>query len=186
MNISLGEFERRHGINKGTVSKKARELGFDTTSGLSPEAYKSLKQALNVQGPVTVPQVTVESGNHCTSLAVPEFGGMQIDLTQFRDSSSLVIDDPLAVAQQFLAVADTVITALDQDAAAREARLQQTRQAREAVTAKAQEMQLEQRLYRERARAADVATTAESQTLANALAQLQSLGKPAAPGAGQL
>lgn len=47
-NVSLGEFERRHGVNKGTVSKKARELGYSTTEGLTPEAYERLKLALNV------------------------------------------------------------------------------------------------------------------------------------------
>ena len=46
--ISLGEFERMHGVNKGTVSKRARELGFDTTDGLNPEAYEAMKQAFNV------------------------------------------------------------------------------------------------------------------------------------------
>jgi hypothetical protein len=43
MNISLGEFERRHNIAKGTVSKRAREKGFDTSQGLTLEAYEAMK-----------------------------------------------------------------------------------------------------------------------------------------------
>lgn len=47
-NISLGEFERRHNVNKGTVSKRARELGYDTTHGLSPEAYRVMQAEFQV------------------------------------------------------------------------------------------------------------------------------------------
>jgi hypothetical protein len=46
--ISLGDFERRHGINKGSVSKRARELGYSTASGLSPAAYQAMCQAFDV------------------------------------------------------------------------------------------------------------------------------------------
>ncbi|HEY9763478.1 MAG TPA: hypothetical protein V6D07_13185 [Trichocoleus sp.] len=180
---SLHSFCTEHDLPKTSVRRKAQDLGFDTSNGLSTEAQKALLQEFRPDiapqkiAEVTASTVTVEVGQSST-LAIPQLGGMQIDLTQFRDSNALVIDDPLAVAQQFLAVADTVIEALDQDAAARETRLLQTRQAREAVTAKAQEMQLEQRLYRERARAVDAATTAEAQSLQQALTHLQSLGKP--------
>jgi hypothetical protein len=47
-NISLGEFERRHNVNKGTVSKRARELGYDTAHGLSPEAYQVMQAEFQV------------------------------------------------------------------------------------------------------------------------------------------
>ena len=47
-NVSLGEFERRHGVNKGTVSKRARELGYATSAGLTPEAYERLKLEFKV------------------------------------------------------------------------------------------------------------------------------------------
>jgi hypothetical protein len=43
MNISLGEFERRHNIAKGTVSKRARDKGFNTSQGLTPRAYEAMK-----------------------------------------------------------------------------------------------------------------------------------------------
>ncbi len=47
-NISLGEFERRHNVNKGTVSKRARELGYDTAHGLSPDAYRAMQAEFQV------------------------------------------------------------------------------------------------------------------------------------------
>jgi hypothetical protein len=47
--VSLGEFERRHGVNKGSVSKRAREQGYDTASGLAPAAYAAMCREFNVQ-----------------------------------------------------------------------------------------------------------------------------------------
>jgi hypothetical protein len=46
--ISLGEFERRHGVNKGSVSRKAKELGFSTSSGLDAEAYAAMLEAFDI------------------------------------------------------------------------------------------------------------------------------------------
>jgi hypothetical protein len=46
--MTLGEFERLHGVNKGSVSRRARELGYDTASGLSPEAYEAMKVEFGV------------------------------------------------------------------------------------------------------------------------------------------
>ncbi|HEY9760918.1 MAG TPA: hypothetical protein V6D07_00245 [Trichocoleus sp.] len=123
------------------------------------------------------PQVTVEAGNHCSALSTPDLQGT-FSLEQFRSSEAVVFDDPISVAQQFLTVADMLIGAMARDAAAREQRLQQTRQARDKVSTKAQELQLEQRLYRERTRSVDTAQTAETEALQKALATLQALGKP--------
>lgn len=47
--VSLGEFERRHGINKGTVSKDARELGYETSQGLDQQAYAAMKEFYGVK-----------------------------------------------------------------------------------------------------------------------------------------
>ena len=58
MNISLGEFERRHGVNKGTVSRKAKALGIDTTEGLTPESYAAMLEAFEIDRAATVPAPT--------------------------------------------------------------------------------------------------------------------------------
>jgi hypothetical protein len=86
----------------------------------------------------------------------------------------------MAVAAQFLQTADLIQGALGADIAAREQRLQRTKQAQQAVAAKAQELSLEQRLYRLQTGQLDQQQTDETTALADALAQLQSLGKPAA------
>jgi hypothetical protein len=105
---------------------------------------------------------------------------MTVDLGQFRDSTALVIDDPLAAAEKFLAAADLIQGALADDIAEREQRLARTKQAQAQVTVRAQELALEQRLYRLQAAQIDTTTTQETTVLADALAQLQRLGKPAA------
>jgi len=59
MNISLGEFERRHGVNKGTVSRKAKALGIDTTDGLTPEAYQRLLEVFDIDPTATATPVAI-------------------------------------------------------------------------------------------------------------------------------
>lgn len=65
------------------------------------------------------------------------------------------------------------------DIAEREQRLARTKQAQAQVATKAQQLALEQRLYRLQTAQLDQAQTNETTALADALAQLQSLGKPA-------
>ena len=201
--VSLHSFCKDHDLAKTTVRRWLNEQGFSTSDGLSPEAVEAAQaQFCPVPAPVapTEPEpeppaepeapaaggLTVFTGNHCTTLAVPGFDGMTVDLGQFRDSTALVIEDPLAVAEQFLQTADLIQGALAGDIAAREQRLQATKQAQIKIAAKAQELSLEQRLYRLQTAQLDQAQTDETSALADALAALQSLGKPAAEAAPEL
>ena len=131
--------------------------------------------------------VTVETGNHCRALVNPEINGATFSLDHFRadDIEALVFDDPDAIAVTALEVMDQIIQGMDADIKVREQRLQKTRAAQDKVTAKAQELQLEKRLYRDRARDLDTAQTTGTQALQDAMVTLQTLGKPAAnpPGA---
>jgi hypothetical protein len=192
-NTSLSAFCKAHDLPKSSVYKFLQGEGYSTADGLSPDAVTAasgyfLEVAPEPPTEPTAPAgMTIYTGNHCTALDVPGFAGMTVDLGQFRDSSALVIDDPLAVAAQFLATADLIQGALAGDIAAREQRLEKTRQAQQAVAAKAQELSLEQRLYKLQTGQLDQAQTGETTALADALSALQSLGKPAdetaAPGA---
>jgi len=51
MTMKLGEFQRRYGVHKGTVSKRARDMGYDTSAGLSPEAVEAMKREFQVVEP---------------------------------------------------------------------------------------------------------------------------------------
>jgi hypothetical protein len=198
--VSLHSFCKDNDLAKTTVRRWLNERGFSTSDGLNPEALEAAQAqfcpvpepavpAPTEPEPPTEPEapeapaaggMTVFTGNHCTTLAAPGFDGLTVDLGQFRDSTALVIADPLAAAEQFLAAADLIQGALGADIAEREQRLARTKQAQAQVTARAQELALEQRLYRLQAAQIDSATTQETTVLADALAQLQSLGKPAA------
>lgn len=126
--------------------------------------------------PSTVHQVEVEPGGGLTTIqpSLPT----QFDLSRIRCGGDVAtIDDPLAVATQFLQVADQLKAAMGQDLALREAKIQQTRQAREAIAAKAAELQLEQRLYQLQAGNADQTLEQETDQLTAALQTLQSVGK---------
>jgi AcrR family transcriptional regulator len=133
--------------------------------------------------PVKAVEVTVETGNHCHALNQPEIGGTEFSLERFRadDVQALIFEDPNAVADQFLAVADQLVAGMEADIAAREQRLRATRTAQGKVATKAQELKLEQRLYRDRAKDLDTAQTDETRALQDAVTALQSLGKSPDP-----
>ena len=194
--VSLHSFCKDNDLAKTTVRRWLNEQGYSTADGLSAEAVEAAQaQFCPVPAPTepepepTEPEapaaagMTVFTGNHCTTLAAPGFDGLTVDLGQFRDSNALVIADPLAAAEQFLAAANMIQGALADDIAEREQRLARTKQAQAQVANKAQQLALEQRLYRLQAAQLDAATSDETSALADALAQLQSLGKPAAEAA---
>jgi hypothetical protein len=52
--MSLGEFERRYGVNRGTVKRRANELGHDTAAGLSAAAVADLFSDLGLATPAVV------------------------------------------------------------------------------------------------------------------------------------
>ena len=182
--VSLHSFCKENGnLPKTSVRRWLNDNGYSTSNGLSPAAVEAALAQFcptAVEAAPATGGLSIHTGNHCTALEVPGFEGLTIDLGQFRDSEALIIDDPLAVAEQFLQTADLIQGALASDIADREQRLARTKQAQAKVAAKAQQLALEQRLYRLQAAQLDTATTEKTTALADALAQLQSLGKPAA------
>lgn len=186
--VSLHSFCKENGnLPKTSVRRWLNDHGYSTSDGLSSAAVEAAIAQFCPPPAPTEPApapaaggLTIHTGNHCQTLTAPGFDGLTIDLGQFRDSSALVIDDPLAVAEQFLQTADMIQGALADDITAREQRLARTRQAQAQVAAKAQQLALEQRLYKLQTQQLDSATTEETTALTDALAQLQSLGKPSA------
>lgn len=181
MNISLTKFCNANKLPKSSVHRRCGELGIDVTNGLTPEAVEQLRHEFGVVAsatPTAVPTaVPVEVGNHQIVLSNPQLPNLY-SLESLRHTEAVTIEDPLAVAAQFLQVADGLTSAMQADIQAREARLNQTRQAKAAITDKARELQIESRLYRETTRQLDTALTGETQDLQQALAALHSLGKP--------
>lgn len=131
-------------------------------------------------GQSTKVAIEVETGNHNIVVPAPVLP-QSYTLEGLREIESIEIEDPLSLANQFLAAADLVQDAMQRDIEQREQKLQQTRRAKTAITAKAQELKLEQRLYRERANQISVTQTEETQALQDALSTLQGLGKSTTP-----
>lgn len=191
---TLASIAEAHGVNKRAAQnwlRQAKEAeGGDVgeligkTRYFSDEErdillqYAGESRAKTAQAEI-LESLPIETGNHCSTLAKPDLGNMEFSLERFRseDVEALVFEDPSFVADQFIAVADRLVDAMDADIYQREQRLKATRSAQGKVAAKAQDLKLEQRLYRDRARDIDTAQTTETQTLQGAVKALQDLGK---------
>jgi hypothetical protein len=133
-------------------------------------------QVLSTANEPAKPAVTVEVGNHQIVLAQPELPQLY-SLESLRQSDVVAFDDPLAIAAQFLQTADALTEEMQRDIRVREQKLQQTQQAKAAITEKATEFKLEARLYRERTEMLATAQSQETQGLQQSLHTLQNLGK---------
>jgi hypothetical protein len=185
-----------------TIKRTGREISEFTAFGIEVlKAYKAAKEkgervaeqflaeakakylpspSSTTSQPTQTPRnstVEVESGNHQVVCQSPNLL-QRYNLQGLRRDQSVQFEDPLAIAQQFLTIAEQLQTAMENDLEQREDKLNQTRKAREAITNKAQELKLETRLYQERAHQVDTAQTQETEALQEALQVLDRLGKP--------
>lgn len=194
---TLASIAEAHGVNKRAAQNwlrqakaaNGREVGglIGKTRYFSDEErdfllqYAGEPRAKTAKTEVLEP-LTVETGNHCNTLVSPELGEMSFSLERFRasDVEALMFENPSSVADQFAMVADRLVDAMDADIQQREQSLKATKDAQSKVAAKAQDLKLEQRLYRDRARDIDKAQTSETQALQDAVRALQNLGKPQA------
>ncbi|PSB23475.1 hypothetical protein [Stenomitos frigidus] len=142
-------------------------------------AHEKPKAAESVPVEPDKQSITVEIGNHAIVLSQPELP-QTYSLETLRQSEVIAFDDPLAIAAQFLETADVLTAEMQRDIRLREHKLQQTQQAKAAITEKATEFKLEARLYRERTAMLATAQSQETQSLQQSLTTLQNLGKPPA------
>lgn len=182
MNTSLSKFCKDRRLPKSSVYARCQELNFDVSNGLTPAMVEQLEHEFEVSTPPepTPPelhQITVETGNHQITLSSPQLP-QTFTLEGLRTSEAVSFEDPLAVAQQFLAVADNLTSAMQNDIQQRQQRLTQTRQAKDAIATKKQQLELEARLYRLQTQQLDGALSNETAELQRQLAELQKLGKP--------
>lgn len=146
--MSLGEFERSYNINRGTVQKRAQSLGFSTSEGLSDDAVEALQEFFKVGRYAPVQSETVTS----TELLVVEGELMGLDTPEF-DTYKLEVpsvlsesyEDPMAIAQRYLAFGDQLINRLDETAATLQKRQEDTRIAAQLVTEQNQRIAAKQR-----------------------------------------
>jgi len=151
MNISLSKFCKDNDLPKSSVYRRCQELKIPTADGLaSGDADRLLIEfdcIPQAEEPAAVATATVEIGNHQMVLAAPQFP-QTYSLASLRSSEAISIDDPLAVAQQFLEAADQIADAMESDLLNRKAKLNQTRQAKDAIASKAMALKLQQQRYK--------------------------------------
>jgi hypothetical protein len=179
MKTSLTKFCKDYSLAKTTVFNRCKELGIDTSEGVSPADCDRLLHEFDIapSDPEPAPiQTTVEVGNHQMVLSTPVLPA-QFSLESLRFGESITFEDPLAVASQFIAVADQISDAMDTDLDTRKLKLNQTRQAKDAIAAKATALKLQQQRYQEKAYRIDSEQSDQTDSLKEALELLQALGK---------
>lgn len=175
--ISLGEFERRHGIHKGTVSKRAREMGFDTSAGLSSEAYEAMQREFDVKVEFTPDRPTVDVGNNRRSLALPQQPST-LDLGAYRGENSALTSFEPEDIDRFLAACDGFVEAVNADFAYQQAVTQQKEAAVAKVRSKVEQVKQAQLLYQVRSEALSLHNRGLDADLKEGLS---TLGKPTEP-----
>jgi hypothetical protein len=177
--ISLSSFCKEYDLAKSTVYKRAKALNMNVSEGLTLEQADLLLTEFGIKSErelEVVPVTMIDPGNHQIVLASPHIP-QALTLGTLRDSEVQTFDDPLAIAQQFLSAADAVSTAMDADLQAREAKLKETRDAKQRIEKAADDLKHKQRSYSDRAWMLDQAATQESAELKDSFAMLQLLGK---------
>lgn len=179
MNISLTKFCKDYDLSKTTVHRRCQELRIDTAEGVSPDDYDILLHEFDCIPPEPEPaQTTVEVGNHQMVLAAPVLPAT-FSLESLRFGQSISFEDPLAVAMQFIEVADQIGDAMETDLDNRKAKLIQTRKAKDAIAAKATELKLKKQRYQEKAYRLDSEQSDSTDSLNETAEILKALGKQA-------
>lgn len=186
MITSLSKFAKETGLPKSSVYARCQELNFDVRDGLTPAMVETLESEFNVKMPrprvqeeiPLSPTTVVESGNHKIVLSAPQLP-QRYSLEGLRTGEAIQFDDPLAVAASFLQDAEMLETAMQQDIAARQQRLEATKKAQQAIAEKKQKLELEARLYQLQTQTLDAALSTETMQLQDALGKLQAFTQPA-------
>ena len=188
MNTSLSQFCRDTDLAKSSVHARCKTLGFDTTNGLTAAMVSRLEAEFNVRiAPTVAPSVApsvvttaVAVGNHAITLSAPTLPA-EYSLESLRVGSAIGFEDPLAVAAAFLQTADTLEIAMKADLANRQARLDATQKAKDAISDKRQKLELEARLYQLQSQQLDGSLSAETAALQTELGKLDQFSSPSAP-----
>ena len=151
-------------------------------------SYQSKRQATDktpgepATQAVTPVAITVVEGNHRNTLEAPQFP-TEFNLGSLRSELAAVDahDDPLALAEQFIDGADSLMDAMAEDEKAMAQKIAQTRQARQAVGRKVDQLKRRNDIYALRTELLADRQNVETAALNDDFEVLQSMGKQ--PGA---
>ncbi|MEM9804531.1 MAG: hypothetical protein AAF959_04570 [Cyanobacteria bacterium P01_D01_bin.56] len=151
-------------------------------------SYQSKRQTADktpdefVTQAVTPIAITVVEGNHRNTLAAPQFPA-EFNLGSMRSELAAVDvhEDPLALAEQFISGADSLMDAMAEDEKTMAQKIAQTRQARQAVSRKVDQLKRRNDIYSLRTELLADRQNVETSALNEDFSVLQSMGKQ--PGA---
>ncbi|ESA35100.1 hypothetical protein N836_13625 [Leptolyngbya sp. Heron Island J] len=151
-------------------------------------SYQAKRQATDktpdkpVTQAATPVAITVIEGNHRNALEAPQFP-TEFNLDSFRSELAAVDahDDPLALAEQFINGADSLMDAMAEDEKAMAQKIAKTRQARQAVGRKVDQLKRRNDIYALRTELLADRQNVETAALNDDFEVLQSMGKQ--PGA---
>lgn len=146
-------------------------------------SYQSKRQAADtvVDEPATLPttptEIQVFTGNHRNTLAAPQFP-TEFNLGSMRSELATVDahEDPLALAEQFINGADSLMNAMAEDEKAMAQKIAQTRQARQAVGRKVDQLKRRNDIYALRTELLADRQNVETSALNDDFSVLQSMG----------
>ena len=187
--MTLGEFERRYGVNKGTVSKRARELGYETSMGLTPEAHEHLKAELNVKetrapeviAPEVIPHDFIQSGK----LAPVEEHPMQLPdgfnpaaMVKFFDGVTGQATDTRSLVKIADLALHAVEGAMDEKLQAQRQQLGQSEKDAHQLAVKISEAKTRLQIKALESKLLANSQTKTTQTAEDLFAELMAMGKP--------
>jgi hypothetical protein len=191
-NVTLGEFERRYGVNKGTVSKKARELGYETSEGLTPEAYEHLKVVLNVKetshSEAIAPEVMPEDFIQSEKLSPVEERQIQLPngfnpavMVKFFDGVTGQATDTRSLVQIADLALNAVEGAMDEKLQAQRLQLGQSEKDAQQLAVKISEAKTRLQIKALESKLLAESQTKTTQSAEALFAELMAMGKPPAP-----
>ena len=151
------------------------------------EAWTQILESVGLSYPVstdesvplttTPTEIQVFTGNHRNTLAVPQFP-TEFNLGSLRSELATVDahEDPLALAEQFINGADSLMTAMAEDEKAMAQKIAQTRQARQAVGRKVDQLKRRNDIYSLRTELLADRQNVETAALNEDFSVLQSMG----------
>lgn len=127
--------------------------------------------------PVTPSEIQIFTGNHRNTLAAPQFP-TEFNLGSMRSELATVDahEDPLALAEQFINGADSLMNAMAEDEKAMAQKIAKTRQARQAVGRKVDQLKRRNDIYSLRTELLADRQNVETAALNEDFSVLQSMG----------
>lgn len=176
---SLSSWCKENNLAKGTVHGKAKDLGIDTSNGLSDDAIEKLSAEFQLVAVEmhTATSTEILTGNHRVTGELAPLP-TSVDLGHLRQGASLTTfnSQALAAVDQALELADQLLEDIEDDTSFQLEQLQKTQQANNKLRRKSDQLKARQQQYAIESRLIGIAQGKEAHELQQTMQDLQNLG----------